>query len=133
MKPTQVIEKWIDAYNSHNPDAMSEIYHDNVTNIQLPWDKVTQGREAMRDTFINVFKAFPDIRIKIENIIENDPWITIEWSFSGTMKGSFAGNPPNNNSFNMRGCEIFKINNGKILIQHGYWDKATMFSQLKLQ
>lgn len=133
MKPKQVAEKWVEAYNSHDPDAIIAIYDDNVTNIQLPWEKIIQGRDAMRNTFVNVFQAFPDIKIEIENIIENDQWVTIEWVFGGTMRGNFAGKPANNNSFKMRGCEIFKIENGKIVIQHGYWDKATMFSQLKLQ
>jgi steroid delta-isomerase-like uncharacterized protein len=133
MKAKQVAEKWVETYNSHNPDAVVELYDNNVTNIQLPWEKTIEGRDAMRNTYVNVFQAFPDIRIEIENIIENEQWVTVEWVFSGTMKGSFAGYTPNNNSFKMRGCEIFKIESGKILVQHGYWDKATMFSQLKLQ
>jgi len=69
---------------------------------------------------------------KAENILETKDWAIVEWRFSGTMKGDFAGHPPNHNVFDMNGCEMFQIANGKIIIQHGYWDKATMFTQLKI-
>jgi len=130
--PKQIAMKWIEAYNSHDPDAVISLYDENVTNTQFPWGKSVQGSEAMRKTYINVFKAFPDIYIEAENIVEESTWAVVEWRFSGTMKGEFAGHAPNNNSFSMQGCEIFQIANGKILIQHGYWDKATMFNQLKI-
>jgi steroid delta-isomerase-like uncharacterized protein len=131
--PKQIALKWMEAYNSHNPDTAAALYNENVTNTQLPWGNPAQGREAMRLTYESVFRAFPDILIAAENIIEDGSWIVIEWNFSGTMKGEFAGHSPNYNKFNMRGCEIFQIVNGKISIQHGYWDKNTMFNQLKLK
>ncbi|MCG6167224.1 ester cyclase [Leptospira sp. FAT2] len=130
--PKQIAMSWIEAYNSHNPDAAISLYDENIANLQFPWGKTVQGREAMRNTYVNVFKAFPDIRIEVMNMIEQEPWVVVEWRFSGTMKGEFAGHTPNNNSFDMHGCEIFQIVNGKILVQHGYWDKETMFSQLKI-
>jgi steroid delta-isomerase-like uncharacterized protein len=130
--PKQIALKWIEAYNSHNLDIVTSLYDENVTNTQLPYGKTVQDREAMKKTYENIFRAFPDIYIEAENIIVQDSWVVIEWIFSGTMKGEFARQAPNGNKFCMRGCEIFQILNGKIFIQHGYWDKSTMFSQLKL-
>jgi steroid delta-isomerase-like uncharacterized protein len=132
LTPKQIALKWIDAYNSHNPDAAASLYDEHVKNTQLPYENTVQGREAMRKTYENVFRAFPDIHIEAENIVEQETWVVIEWIFNGTMKGEFAGHAPNGNKFSMRGCEIFQIMNGKIFIQHGYWDKNTMFSQLNL-
>jgi steroid delta-isomerase-like uncharacterized protein len=132
QSPKQIAVKWIESYNSRNADVIISLYDDNIINVQFPWGKSVRGREAMRNTFINVFKAFPDISIEAENIVEESSWVVVEWRFSGTMKGEFAGHAPNNNSFSMHGCEIFQIVNGKILLQHGYWDKATMFHQLNI-
>ncbi len=130
--PKQIATKWVEAYNSHNPDAAVSLYDEKITNVQLPWGKSVQGIDAMRSTYLNVFRAFPDINVEIENIFEEGSWVVVEWRFSGTMKGEFSGQSPTNNTFTMHGCEIFQIINGKILIQHGYWDKATMFNQLKI-
>lgn len=132
MTPKQTALKWIDAYNSHNADTAASLYDEKVTNTQFPYAKAAQGREAMRKTYENIFRAFPDIHIEAINIVEQGTWVVVEWTFSGTMQGEFAGHSPNGNKFNMSGCEIFQIVNGRILTQHGYWDKNTMFGQLKL-
>mgnify|MGYP002349598050 FL=1 len=132
LTPRQISLKWIDAYNSHNPDTATALYDENVTNTQLPYGKAVHGREAMKKTYENLFRAFPDIHIEAENIIEQDSWVVVEWIFQGTMKGEFAGHSPNENKFRMHGCEIFQVVNWKIFAQHGYWDKNSMFSQLKL-
>lgn len=131
--PKQVALKWVAAYNSHNADAAAALYDVNVINVQMPYGKPVQGREAMHTTYVKVFQAFPDIHVQVENIVENDQWVAVEWIFSGTMKGEFAGHSPNNSHFTMRGCELFQIMDGKIHTQRGYWDKTTMFNQLNIQ
>lgn len=128
--PKQVAMKWVTAYNNHHPDEAAALYDDNVTNVQMPYGKPVHGRAAMHATYVKIFQAFPDIHVQVENMVENDPWVAVEWQFSGTMKGEFAGHPPSNARFVMRGCEVFQVVGGKILTQRGYWDKATMFSQL---
>lgn len=130
--PKQIAMEWMEAYNGHNPEIAASLYDENAINFQCPWNKSVSGREAIRNTYMNVFKAFPDIHLKVENIVIQVPLVVVEWRFSGTMKGEFSGQAPSSNSFSMQGCEIFQISNGKILIQRGYWDKATMFSQLKI-
>jgi steroid delta-isomerase-like uncharacterized protein len=121
---------WVAAYNSHNPEAAVALYDEQVTNVQLPWGKPIQGREAMRATYGKVFQAFPDIVLEVENLFEGGSWVAIEWRFSGTMRGEFAGHGPTGRSFAMRGCEVLQVISGKIHAQHGYWDKSTMFEQL---
>jgi len=130
--PKEIAMKWVAAYNSHDPDAAAELYAEDVVNVQLPWPKPVQGQKSMRTTYLKVFQAFPDIRVEVDNLLENGPWVIVEWRFSGTMCGEFAGHSPNNRTFAMRGCELFQIVAGKIAVQHGYWDKATMFDQLAI-
>lgn len=132
QSPKETAMRWVAAYNSHDPDAAADLYAEEVTNVQLPWPKPVLGRDAMRTTYLKVFQAFPDIRVEVDNVLEDGLWTVVEWRFSGTMQGEFAGHPPNHRTFNMRGCELFHIVDGKIVVQHGYWDKATMFEQLGL-
>lgn len=124
--------RWAAAYNGRDPDAAAALYAEDVTNVQLPWGKAVQGREAMRAVYVKVFQSFPDIRLEVENLVEEGPWVAVEWRFGGTMRGAFAGHAPTGRAFDMRGCEIFQVVDGKIRVQRGYWDKATMFDQLGL-
>jgi steroid delta-isomerase-like uncharacterized protein len=128
--PKETAMRWVAAYNSHDPDAAAALYDEQVTNVQLPWAKPVQGREAMRATYLKVFRAFPDIQVEIDNLLEDGSWVAVEWRFTGTMRDEFAGHSPTNRTFSMRGCELFQIAAGRIVVQHGYWDKATMFEQL---
>lgn len=130
LQSKQVIAKWVSAYNNHNIQEITALYAENITNIQIPYDKPVQGRDMMRQVFARTFQAFPDIHLEAENLIDNGAWVVLEWRFNGTMKGEFVGKPATGKSFNLRGCEIFQVLDGKIEVQHGYWDKVTMFSQL---
>ncbi|MGE0160805.1 MAG: ester cyclase [Gemmatimonadales bacterium] len=130
--PRQVAMRWVAAYNEHDCDKATALYDGDVTNVQLPWRTPLRGREAVRTTYDTVFRAFPDIHVEVENVLEEGPWVVVEWRFRGTMRGSFAGHAPTGRTFAMRGCEAFRVVDGRIRDQHGYWDKATMFDQLGL-
>lgn len=130
--PRDIARQWAAAYNRHDAQAAAALYDAQVKNFQLPWGKIVEGHEAMRQTYVRIFAAFPDIQVDILELLEDGPRAVVEWRFRGTMLGEFAGHPPNQRSFDMRGCEVFEVRDGKIVSQRGYWDKATMFSQLQL-
>jgi steroid delta-isomerase-like uncharacterized protein len=132
MTPKQVVKEWAAAYNRHDPSAAAALYHENAANLQIPWNKTVQGRQAMFEVFSRIMRAFPDIHTEIEALFEDGEWVTAEWNFGGTMLGEFAGHAPTGRSFNLRGCEIFRVTDGQICLQRGYWDKATWFGQLGL-
>ena len=130
--PGQVAALWVAAYNSHDADVAAALYDEKVVNVQIPWETSIHGRDAMRSTYQRVFQAFPDLSVEIENQLESGQEVAVEWHFRGTMRGSFAGHPPSGSAFSLRGCELFQIKAGMIVGQRGYWDKATLFRQLKL-
>jgi len=135
MKNTENNEialRWISSYNLHDIEAVVNIYEDDAINLQHPWGKQIIGKENIRNVYKRIFLSFPNIKIEPENIIANDDYLVIQWKFSGTMIGEFAGQKPTGKSFDMHGCEIFKIRNKKVINQIGYWDKETMFKQLGL-
>ena len=84
----------------------------------------------MQETYERVFRAFPDVHVTAEHIVAQGDHLVVEWTFTGTMKGAFAGRSPTGNRFHFRGCEVFEVEGGKIRAQRGYWDKATLFNQL---
>jgi len=132
MTPRQVVTLWAAAFNRHDAAAAAALYHDDATNIQVPWGEPVRGRQAMLDALTAILRAFPDSYTQVEHIFEDGEWAIMEWSFGGTFHGEFAGQAPTGRSFTLRGCEFFHVTDGKIRVQRGYWDKATWFSQLGL-
>lgn len=131
--PEQVVSRWLEAYNAHGIEAAAALYDEAATNTQWPWARVIHGREAIQSTFERTFTAFPDIQVTTEQLIVSGESAVLEWVFSGTMRGPFAGHPPTGRRFEMHGCEVFLVRGGRISEQRGYWDKATMFEQLGLR
>lgn len=127
-----VIDTWVKAYNGHNVEALMACYDEGVTNTQHPWQKTVTGLDAMRAVYGRTFKAFPDISLRVRELIADGDRVVLLWEFRGTMVGEFAGFQPTHKRFELSGCEVFRLRNDVISEQQGYWDKETMFKQLAI-
>lgn len=130
--PKEVLHDWFAAYNARDPYKLIDLYHDDAINHQVAFGDPLQGREALLESFIAFFNAFPDNYTHPENIFEDGEWAIIEWNGGGTFLGELGGNAPTGKSFTLRGCGFFQVVEGKIRFQRGYIDKYTWFTQIGL-
>ena len=107
MTPKQLVQKWVDIFNSGKAEEISKLYHDDATNHQVANDPV-EGKNAIKQMFADEFAA-ADMMCIIENIFEDGEWAILEW------KGPSG----------LRGCGFFHIIDDKIKFQRGYWDKLS--------
>lgn len=107
MTPKQILEKWLDAFNQADTEAISNLYADNATNHQVTNEPVI-GKDAIRQMFATEFAKAEMVCIP-ENIFEDGDWAILEWK---DPKG-------------LRGCGFFNIKDDKIIFQRGYWDKLS--------
>lgn len=127
-RPREVIKKWVEAFNARDADWAAALYHHDAEILQVALGSPVIGKEAILRDLEAFFQATPDSVTNIENLFEDGDWAILEWSGGGTYQKSGA-NPRN---YVLRGCGFFKIVEGKIKIQRGYWDKATWFKQVGL-
>lgn len=109
MTPKQVVEKWIEAFNAGDAEAIGNLYADDATNHQVMNDPLV-GKGSIRQMFFNEFSKYTMVCIP-ENIFEDRDWAILEWK---DPKG-------------LRGCGFFQVKNNKIVFQRGYWDKLSFF------
>lgn len=107
MQPKELVAAWVEAFNRGDADEMAGFYAEDAVNHQVALEPVN-GRAAIRDMFARDFAAAKMICIP-ENIFEDGPWAILEWR---DPKG-------------LRGCGFFRIENGKIAFQRGYWDRLS--------
>jgi len=107
MRPKELVQAWVEAFNRADVDALASMYEANATNHQVAESLVT-GREAIRQMFQSGFAA-AEMHCIVENIFEDGEWAILEWR---DPKG-------------LRGCGFFQVRNGKIRFQRGYWDKLS--------
>jgi limonene-1,2-epoxide hydrolase len=107
MNPKELVQKWVEIFNSSNADEIAQLYHEDATNHQVTNDPV-EGREAIKQMFAIEF-ATADMTCIIENIFEDGEWVILEWK----------------DPFGLRGCGFFHVVGEKIKFQRGYWDKLS--------
>lgn len=111
MSQKNIIEKWVEAFNNKNAEALSNFYHDDAINHQVVNEPVV-GKIAIKEMFIAAFEEAEMFCI-IENIFEDGEWGILEWK----------------DPLGLRGCGFFHIINKKIIFQRGYWDKLSFLRQ----
>src|SRR3712207_2679192 len=76
MRPKEILEKWLDAFNKADIDGLAALYHENAVNHQVANDPVN-GKAAIRQMFKDEFgKA--DMVCLVENIFEDGEWAILE-------------------------------------------------------
>ena len=114
MTPRQVLERWIELFNSGDAENISNLYSDEAINHQVANEPVV-GKEAIRAMFEKEFSAAEMVCIP-ENIFEDGDWAILEWK----------------DPKELRGCGFFQIQNNKIVFQRGYWDKLSFHRLYKI-
>ena len=123
--PKQVLSQWVRFMNTHEAEALVELYDEHATNLQVATGKPLVGPQAILEDFRTFFSNIPDSFTKVENLFEDGEWAILEWSGGGTFK-------PTGKTFSLCGCGFFRVKEGKIVFQRGYWDKFTWFHQIGL-
>ncbi len=111
MTPAEVLDRWIEAFNAADTDALIALYHDDAVNHQVANAAVT-GRDAIRAMFRAEFAAAEMVCIPVNRMATGD-WASMEWQ---DPKG-------------FRSCGFFHVVDGRIKLQRGYWDRLS-FEQL---
>jgi limonene-1,2-epoxide hydrolase len=111
MRPKEVVQKFVEAFNNADVDALVRLYSENAINHQVT-EQPVEGREAIRGMFADSF-AEAGMTCIIENIFEDGEWAIMEWR----------------DPLGLRGCGFFHIVDSRIIFQRGYWDKLSFLRQ----
>ena len=61
-----VAEKWIAAWNSHDPDKMLPVFTDDVFYEDVAYGEVSHGHAEFRKFAADEFEAVPDLELKLK-------------------------------------------------------------------
>ena len=107
MRPKQLVQTWVEAFNRADVQALVALYTEDAVNHQVAESPV-QGRESIRQMFALEF-ANAKMHCIVENLFEDGDWAILEWR----------------DPLGLRGCGFFQVVGGRIAFQRGYWDKLS--------
>jgi len=90
-----------------------------------------RGRDAIREFYGEMFRAFPDFEINVKRIIGDDVGAAVRWVASGTFTGSpFQGIQPTGRRIELRGVDYMEISDGLITNNTIFYDGAEFARQI---
>ena len=85
------------------------------------------GYKEMVGAFRN---AFPDLRVKNEDVIAEGDKVVARWTARGTQTGPLMNIPSTGRQVTLKGIDVLRIEGGKIMERWGEFDALGMLRQL---
>jgi len=134
MNALEVIQRFIDAWNRHDVDAVNALYAEGAIYHSPRFDHPLKGK-ALADFNKSVLTAYPDLRF--EMISSGDiggGLVASQLMLHGTHTGPFMdGTPPTNRKVAYPLASFAQVEGDKIRSQHIYLDRQTVAEQLGLK
>jgi steroid delta-isomerase-like uncharacterized protein len=89
---------------------------------------VGQGRKGFQEFFGAWFKASPDFRFDLKQIVSEGDKVWVYGTYSGTQRGDWLGIPATGKAYKFDAVDIFRVQDGK-LAEH--WDVLDVYSLFK--
>ena len=122
-----VTEFFLKGYNENDYDVVEKLL------LEEYYDHSPACARSAKDA-INILKIvenmFPDMRVEIIDLIEENNKVVGRFKFSATHSSEYMGVKATNKKIEWEAIEIFRIENEKIVESWGYWPDAEIKEKL---
>lgn len=123
------LTKFAEAVNTGKYDLFNDVVEpDSVDHDPGPGQ--VAGPKGYRDLFTEMRKAFPDMKVEVDTLVADEDAIAFAYTFTGTQDGPLMGIPPTGKKVKIRGMQISKFRNGKMVERWGSSDQLGMLQQV---
>ena len=88
------------------------------------------GPEGYRTFFSATREAFPDLEVGLETMVADEEQVAIAYTMKGTHRGPLMRIPPTGKKISIRGVQVAKFRDGKMVERWGSSDQLGMLQQL---
>jgi len=112
-------------------EALDEVMSDDFRahDPQVPTDGMS-GPELAKSIIRTYRGAFPDLRMTIEDVLEQRDRVAIRWTAGGTHRGELNGLAPTDRSVTVTGITIQRIAGGRVVEAWTNWDTLGLMQQI---
>ena len=101
-----------EAWVKRNLAAVDEFMVPDYVEHQIPDGRLT-SRDSLKQLLAMYYKAFPDMKSVLHDVLAQGDRVTHRWSVSATHLGDWLGIPPTGNHMTATGITIYRIVEGK--------------------
>jgi steroid delta-isomerase-like uncharacterized protein len=127
-----IVREFIDGlFTKGDLGAVDTYLAEGFVNHDPPFG-ATADREGMRGAAAMFRAAFPDWHSDVDHLIGEGDLVVEHFTASGTQRGEIMGVPPAGRTVTLRGIQIFRIRDGRIVERWGRLDDLGVLGQLGL-
>lgn len=120
-----IVRRMLDAFNTGNTAVVAELLDQNIQDQgrHIGFESALRNEHPIRRVATEILRAqdaFPDRVFKEEYLVAEGDTVILQWSMTGMNTGPILGTPPTGKQVQLRGNEIVRIQNGKIIEHRGY-------------
>jgi steroid delta-isomerase-like uncharacterized protein len=131
----QLLDRYVERYNAGDLDGVMDLYAEDA--VQVMPDGTYEGWNAVRERLAQELEGFTDLNHTVRSFVEQGDLFADEWTFVGTHTGSFrlpdgTELPPTGKRVEIKGMEVVRVRDGKIVLNSLYYDTLAVAVQLGL-
>ena len=123
---------WFDEiWNNGRLDAIEELFaEDGVMHGLGEAGTDVTGPAAFRPFVERLRGAFPDIEVKVEQVVDDGKCIAARWVATMTHKGDHLGVPASGKRASVTGMSMARLRDGKMVEGWNNWDMLALMQQV---
>jgi predicted ester cyclase len=121
--------KFAEGVNTGNYDLFDQVVDPNCVDHD-PADGQVPGPTGYRMFFSGMRAAFPDMAVAPETVVQDEDTIAFAYTLTGTHTGPLGKIPPTSKKVKIRGMQISKFKDGKMVERWGSSDELTLLKQI---
>jgi steroid delta-isomerase-like uncharacterized protein len=119
----ELMARLVRAWNAHDLEAIAACYASDYVGEDVAQATSQCGAHAARVAAADYLRAFPDLHITGETLIE-DKRVALVWMLRGTHQGPLLRVPPSGRAIAVRGVSVLTVQGGHITRGVSVWDVA---------
>ena len=122
---------YFDAVAARDVDAMAACWEPGSID-ELHGLASLQAPEGVEEWFSNTFRAVPDFRMEVVDLLATGEKVAVRWHLTGTFSGDakFEGAIATGAKIDITGCDVLTVRDGKIVHNDAYMNGMQMARQL---
>ena len=112
-------------------DRLSEVLADGLVDHDPAPDQPA-GPKGIGEFWATFKEAFPDVALEPVQVIATEDFVTAVLDVSGTHRGEFLGHEATGKRFTVRGIQVGRFEDGRMVERWGATDQLGILQQLGL-
>jgi len=126
-----VVDEHLAAENRHDLDAVMATFGNDARFEDEPWGDRRQGRDGVRQYYVEILSALPDLVIDVTERHVSSESVVLEVTIRGTHSGPWRGLPATGRPVEFPLCAVYRFDSAdRLLAERVYYDRAAVLGQL---